>query len=119
MADVPRVDMRDFIEANLEVTENNTVGVDPEADGNARHFVTQSGIVLLYSESLGVHIRRLHGKVPWAPADESGRWLHPVRSSLRHRSGPNQGLRRPTSTTPRVSMNTIPATANCSSSARP
>jgi glucose-1-phosphate adenylyltransferase len=49
---------RAIIEANLEVPENCSIGVDPETDRKAGHFVTESGIVVLHSESPGVHVRK-------------------------------------------------------------
>jgi len=49
---------RAIIEANLDVPENATIGVDLERDRQAGHFVTNSDIVVVHRDSPGIQARR-------------------------------------------------------------
>jgi glucose-1-phosphate adenylyltransferase len=49
---------RAIIEANVDVPENATIGVDLEEDCQAGHFVTKSGIVVVHPDSPGVQVRK-------------------------------------------------------------
>lgn len=49
---------RAIVEANLDLSENTTLGVDLDNDRKAGHFVTKSGIVVVHPDSPGVRVRR-------------------------------------------------------------
>jgi glucose-1-phosphate adenylyltransferase len=51
---------RAIIEQDIQVPEHFEIGQDLEADRSAGHFVTESGIVVVHSDSPGVRCRKEH-----------------------------------------------------------
>lgn len=49
---------RTIVDSGLDILENTVVGIDPDRDRAAGHFVTESGIVVLYADSPNTRIRK-------------------------------------------------------------
>jgi glucose-1-phosphate adenylyltransferase len=48
-----------IIDQNIRLPENTSIGFDPIADKEAGHFITDSGVVVVHAESLGVTLGAL------------------------------------------------------------